>query len=144
MATMRGPKRCVWNFHMASAMPRSSHSTPVHLARPSARDMAAPPVAARYTQPFLFMASATSGDMPPLPMTALIPNLSMNSASSLFMRADVVGPAATTVHPLSVLRMMGPQWNIADPMISSGTSLPSWASSRARMCISSLPVMTGP
>ncbi len=91
-------------------MPRSSHSTPVHLPRPSASDTAAPPVAARYTQPHSLIASATSGDMPPFPIMARMPNSRIILGSREFILADVVGPAATTAQPSSVRLMMGPQW----------------------------------
>ena len=47
--------------------------------------------------------------MPPFPIMALIPNSLMKSGSSAFMRAEVVGPAAITFHPLESLFTIGPQ-----------------------------------
>ena len=91
------------------------------------------------------MASAVSLDMPPFPTIALMLNVGIISGSSLFILADVVGPAATTAHvPSSLCLMIGPQWKITEPWRHSGTSLPSSEYSRARMCISSRPVTMSP
>ena len=91
------------------------------------------------------MASAVSRDIPPLPMIARMLYVGIISGSSLFILAEVVGPAATTAHvPSSLCLIMGPQWKIAAPFRHSGTSFPCSAYSRARMCISSRPVTMGP
>ena len=91
------------------------------------------------------MASAVSRDMPPLPIMARMLNVGIMSGSSLFILADVVGPAATTAHvPSSLCLMMGPQWKMTALFRQSGTSFPCSEYSSARMCISSRPVMMGP
>src|SRR4030065_1652427 len=82
--------------------------------------------------------------MPPLPMMGGGLNFSMNCGSSEFILEEVVGPAATASHLSPTFLMMGPQWNRALPLKSTGTFLPFSRCSSACMWTSSRPVKMTP
>ena len=82
--------------------------------------------------------------MPPFPMINAGRKVSMKLSWKISILADVVGPAAMTVHSPSTFFMMGPQWNTPTPLKSTGSFSPFSWSSRALRWASSLAVITVP